>query len=69
MFFLFRSKSLLYSNMPPKGFIYYNLNAKEASKGNAITALCKHLGLEKENTIAIGDSVNDISMFLSLIHI
>ncbi len=58
-----RSKSLLYSHMPPKGFIYYNLNAKEASKGNAITILCNHLGIDKENTIAIGDGVNDISMF------
>jgi len=58
-----RSKSLLYSHMPPKGFIYYNINAKEVSKGNAIQTLCKHLKVPKEQTIAIGDSVNDISMF------
>lgn len=58
-----RSKSLLYSNLPPKGIIYYNLNATQASKGNAISTFCRHLGIHREDTIAIGDSVNDISMF------
>lgn len=63
-----RSKSLIYSHLPPKGLIYYNLNAKEASKGNAIKVLCNHLGIEKEHAIAIGDSVNDISMFEAVGH-
>lgn len=58
-----RAKSLLDDTIPPKGSIYYDVNAKEVSKGNAIKALCQHLGIEKEQTIAIGDSINDIEMF------
>lgn len=32
------------------------------SKGNAVQLLCEHLGLPLENTIAVGDAENDISM-------
>lgn len=32
------------------------------SKGNAMTALCTHLGIPLGNTIAAGDAENDISM-------
>lgn len=32
------------------------------SKGNAIRALCAHLGIPMENTVSAGDAENDISM-------
>lgn len=35
---------------------------KEVSKGNALAALAKNMGIAQEEVIAIGDSYNDISM-------
>lgn len=42
----------------------YNLeiNAAAATKGNALGQLAKYLGLAKEQTMAIGDGSNDLSM-------
>lgn len=42
----------------------YNLevNAKEATKGNAIYALASHLQISPNETMAIGDGENDLSM-------
>ncbi|MEJ7485686.1 HAD hydrolase family protein, partial [Staphylococcus hominis] len=36
--------------------------ARDVSKGNAITALCKKLDISLEEVIAFGDSLNDQSM-------
>ncbi|MDP4098887.1 Cof-type HAD-IIB family hydrolase [Paenibacillus sp. P96] len=36
-----------------------------ASKGNALSYLANHLGVSMEETVAIGDSYNDISMLTS----
>lgn len=39
------------------------LIAKETDKGNALQFLAGHLGVDMSNTVVIGDSYNDISMF------
>ena len=38
------------------------VHAPEASKGNALHTLASELGIAKEDVLAIGDSVNDVSM-------
>lgn len=38
------------------------INQLHANKGEALMALAEHLGLEREQTIAFGDGLNDISM-------
>jgi hydroxymethylpyrimidine pyrophosphatase-like HAD family hydrolase len=37
-------------------------HAPEASKGNALALLAHDLGIERRAVLAIGDSVNDVSM-------
>ena len=46
------------------GYKLYMINIinKSASKGNAITGLCKYLKIDTKDVIAIGDDMNDISM-------
>lgn len=46
------------------GTLCYNLeiNASDAEKGNALCFLCDYLGIPMEDTIAFGDSTNDISL-------
>ncbi|MGX7243432.1 sugar-phosphatase [Enterococcus quebecensis] len=41
---------------------YYEILNKEASKGNALAKLAEHLGISQEETMAIGDNENDLSM-------
>ena len=41
------------------------LNAAAASKGNALTILCRHLNIDIQKTMAFGDGGNDISMLLA----
>ena len=41
----------------------FDLVAADASKGNGVAVLAKHLGIGLDQTAAIGDSQNDISMF------
>lgn len=38
------------------------VHAPQASKGNALKSLAQELGIEREQVLAIGDSVNDVSM-------
>jgi HAD superfamily hydrolase (TIGR01484 family) len=38
------------------------VHAREASKGNALAMLAAELGIEQHQVLAIGDSVNDVSM-------
>ena len=38
------------------------VHAPDASKGNALHMLADELGIAKDNVLAIGDSVNDVSM-------
>lgn len=41
----------------------FDVNDKSISKGYAIEYLCDSLNFEKDDTIAFGDGINDISMF------
>ena len=43
--------------------IYYDLGAKNTSKGLAVIHLCSKLNLDLTQAMAIGDNINDISMF------
>jgi hydroxymethylpyrimidine pyrophosphatase-like HAD family hydrolase len=38
------------------------VHAPEASKGNALRELASELGIARDEVLAIGDSVNDVSM-------
>ena len=38
------------------------LNCHEAHKGNALLALCRHLGVDPAATMAFGDGLNDMTM-------
>lgn len=44
---------------------YLEIVHKEAGKGNALRFLCNHLHIPRENSFAVGDSDNDISMLLA----
>lgn len=45
-------------------FIYnFEMAHKESSKGNALVHLADYFNIPLENTVAIGDNYNDISMF------
>lgn len=41
---------------------YYEFLKKNVSKGSALATLAKHLGINKDQIIAVGDNENDISM-------
>lgn len=43
--------------------IYAEVYSKKASKGNALSALQRYLGIAREETACIGDGENDLSMF------
>ena len=41
------------------------INASRANKGEALSALARHLGCTDENTMSFGDGLNDLSMIKS----
>ena len=43
--------------------MYVEIYSPEASKGNALAALAKHLGIRQDEIACIGDAQNDLSMF------
>ncbi|MCR5185880.1 MAG: HAD hydrolase family protein [Clostridia bacterium] len=47
-----------------KGKKYWTINVlnKSASKGNAISGLCKYLKIDMDDVVAVGDDLNDSSM-------
>lgn len=49
---------LITSSLP----LNLEINAPEANKGDALLRLASHLGINREQTMAIGDGENDISM-------
>ncbi len=42
--------------------IYLEFNPLNAAKGTALIRVCEYLGIRPENTVAFGDSLNDVSM-------
>lgn len=53
-----------YKDLVVTSSLEYNLeiNAATATKGNALLQLAAHLGLKREQTMAMGDGSNDLSM-------
>lgn len=56
--FLEAGEYIIASSAPYNIEVFY----KKSGKGNALSALAKHLGIEISDTIAVGDSINDITM-------
>lgn len=42
--------------------IYLEFNPPDAVKGTALNRVCEYLGIRPEDTVAFGDSLNDVSM-------
>ena len=45
--------------------IYLEITARDAGKGNALIALADYLGVPLEETIGVGDQLNDLSMVVT----
>ena len=43
--------------------LFYDITKNDVSKGNAIKKLCEYLNINLDDTMAIGNSINDIEMF------
>ena len=56
-------KNLIDETAPRKGSAYYDVASIESNKGNAIKEFCKIKNIDLKDVVAIGDSINDISMF------
>lgn len=48
------------------GIVNGELSSKAFDKGSAVKRLCEFLGISKEDTIAFGDSMNDLEMLLAV---
>ena len=48
------------------GIVNGELSSKAFDKGSAVKRLCDFLGISKEDTIAFGDSMNDLEMLLAV---
>ncbi len=44
------------------GVNFYNILDTGVSKGSALVTLCNHIGISPQNTIAVGDGLNDLSL-------
>ncbi len=44
---------------------YLEIFPADSGKGSALSYLCKHLGVDKKDTLAAGDADNDLSMLLA----
>ena len=57
------SKKLRDSSLPPSKHYYCDLVSKNASKGEAVKKVCEYLNLKNNEIAAIGDGINDVTMF------
>lgn len=57
------SKCLVDSKLPEEQPFFLDIASKDSSKGNAIKKLCEYLKIDLKDTVAIGDSYNDLTMF------
>lgn len=48
------------------GTYNFEFEHKDASKGNALTKLANHLGIHLKDVLAMGDSMNDLSMLIKV---
>lgn len=56
------------TKLTPEPLDVINVINKNASKGNAISGLCKYLKIDPKDAICFGDDYNDISMFETVGH-
>lgn len=57
------SKSLLNKDVPAENSLFLDVACRGTSKGNAIKKLCTYLKIDLNDSVAIGDSYNDLPMF------
>ena len=57
------SKCLVNDKLPKEKPFFLDITCKGTSKGNAIKKLCEYLRIDLKDSVAIGDSYNDITMF------
>ena len=62
------SKCLINKTLLKEKPFFLDITCKSTSKGIAIEKLCKHLNIDLKESIAIGDSYNDITMFETVGH-
>lgn len=53
----------VFDSIGPSGKLVLTVTAKTATKGHAVLAACKHLGIDPLHAIAFGDAENDLAMF------
>jgi len=53
----------IFDSIGPTGKIIITITAKNAEKGTALAAACKHLGINPAEVVAFGDAENDLAMF------
>lgn len=58
-----QSKSLIDNSIKLKGSAFIDVSNPTTSKGLSASKLLKYLNIDSENAVAIGDDLNDISMF------
>ena len=57
------SKCLVNNQLSTEKPFFLDITCKDTSKGNAIKNLCKYLKIDLKDSVAIGDSYNDLTMF------
>ena len=62
------SKCLVNDKLPKEKPFFLDITCKGTSKGNAIKKLCEYLKIDLKDSVAIGDSYNDITMFEAVGH-
>lgn len=58
-----RKKGKYRDNIIDKDYEYLDISTSNVSKGNSVNALSNYLGIPQKQILAIGDNINDISMF------
>lgn len=53
----------IFDSIGPTGKLVLTLTGKRASKGLALEAACRHLGIDTGQVVAFGDAENDLEMF------
>ena len=58
----YQDQVLFLNSIGPTGKVLLTLTSAKASKGDALNAACRHLGITTDQVVAFGDSENDIEM-------
>jgi Cof subfamily protein (haloacid dehalogenase superfamily) len=53
----------IFDSIGPTGKIIITITSKQATKGAALHAACRHMGLSPKEVVAFGDAENDLAMF------